>query len=444
MLNMLLSKISSFKYLRSFFVFATVILLSGCDANNGGEDTNYTVQASCWQTKVIAAVLKIINLLYARSSQYVTENAMSTGGAAVIFIAFAIWMAFKILKILPSFKEENLGEVWTEIGHKLFVCAFCAYIVYNPENINWAIRTFLLPVYNSILELGLHLLNFVPMTAEQSVGDYGKVTYEQSNSICIISSVSSEGPLDLKAAITPMTNCLICVISDRLNSGIKIGLNLVGEGAFSIPPKISYVFVGIILMFLFTVAKFCFVLFVVDGLFRLNFAVFLLPIFIIGIPFNYTRKWSKHCFLMFLNSSGIMMFMGLLVVTSVMTLENIIGAVGTSFTERTIVGLGPRLLSILFVAFIFVNIPGMAVALADKFIGGGGGDEFQKKITKFVIQTAKKIGAAALGSVTSHVSKAITDTMEKHEVSREALDTIKNIQNKISSKANSLAGYNDD
>ena len=138
------------------------------------------------------------------------------------------------------------------------------------------------------------------------------------------------------------------------------------------------------------------------------------------------------------------MFLGLLVVIAVSALETIVGTIGGSFSEKYIEGLGPMLLSILFISFILINIPGMGVALADKLIGGGGGDEFQKKVTKFVIQTAKKIGAGALGAVTSNVSTAITNTMEKYEASREALDTIKNIQSKISNKANSLAGYNDD
>ncbi len=435
MLNMLLSKISTFKYLRSFCVFATAALLSGCDEGAAGEDTNYQVQASCWQTKIIAAVLKSINVLYERSSGYVTYDAMSTGGAAVICIAFAIWMAFKILKILPSFKEENLGEVWTEIGQKLFVCAFCMFLVYNQQNVNWAIQTFVIPVYNAILELGVRVLKEATPSSGQSLGEYGAITYVYNYSMC---EVKDMGSLDLQGAVTPMANCLVCAISDRLNSGIKIGLSLICT------LRISAILVGILVMFIFTAAKFFFVLFIVDSLFRLNFAVFLLPIFIIGIPFNYTRKWSKHCFLMFLNSSGVMLFLGLLVVIAVSALETIVGTIGGSFSEKYIEGLGPMLLSILFISFILINIPGMGVALADKLIGGGGGDEFQKKVTKFVIQTAKKIGAGALGAVTSNVSTAITNTMEKYEASREALDTIKDIQSKISNKANSLAGYNDD
>lgn len=440
MFNTLLSKISAFihLHLRSLCLVAMTMLLSGCGEGAAGEDTNYRVQASCWQTKIIDAVLKIINKLYESSSEYVTLNAMSTGGAAVIAIAFSIWLAFKILKILPSFKEENLGEVWTEIGQKLFVCAFCMYIVYTPGNITWAIQTFVLPIYNALIELGVRVLKETSVSSSVSLGEYGTHVFERNYSTCEVKDMVNGSSLDLKGAVTPMANCLVCAISDRLNSGIRIGLRLVCTF------RLSALLVGCILLFVFTAAKVFFVLFIVDSLFRLNFAVFLMPIMIIGIPFNFTRKWSKHCFLMFLNSSGVMLFLGLLVVISVSALESIVGTIGGSFSEATIEGRSPMFLSILFISFILVNIPGMGVALADKLVGGGGGDEFQKKITKFVMQTAKAAGAAILGSITSNVSKAITDTMEKYEATREVLDTAKNIKQKFSDKANSLAGYNDD
>lgn len=441
-MNTLLHKISSSRYLRCFFVVAFVLLLAGCNEKDGqgalGGDKNYEVQSSCWQTKIISAVLRIVNSLYEQSSEYVTQNAMSTGGAAVIAISFSIWLALKLLKTLPSFKEENLGEVWTEIGQKLFVCGFCMYIVYEPENISWAIKTFLLPVYNTILELGLRILKATSTTSQQNLGEYGTLSYMYNYSMCEVGDIANGTSLKIKEAITPMANCLVCTISDRLNTGIKLGVDLVCT------LRLSGIIVGLIVMFLFTAAKYSFVLFIIDSLFRLNFAVFLLPIFIIGIPFNYTRKWSKHCFLMFLNSAGIMFFLGLLVVIAVGALEQIINAIGGDFNEYNIEGFGPMMLSVLFISFLLVNIPGLGVVLADKLIGGGGGDEFQKKITKFVMNTAKKAGAAILGSVTSNTSKLFTDTLEKYETSREALDTARKIKNDMTSKLNQLAGYDDD
>lgn len=439
MFNTLIYKISSSKYLRYFFIFTAISLLCGCDKEGAfGGDKNYEVQASCWQTKIISAVLRIIDSLYRQSSNYVTQDAMASGGAGIIAIGFAIWVAFKLIKTLSSFKEENLGEVWTEIGQKLFVCGFCMYIVYNPENISWAIKTFILPIYNTILELGLRILKASSYSSSHELGEYGVLSYKYNYSMCEVREVMSGTTLQIKDAITPMAECLVCSISDRLNVGIKIGISLIGT------LNVAGILVGLIVLFLFTAAKYSFVFFIIDSLFRLNFAVFLLPIFIIGIPFNYTRKWSKHCFLMFLNSAGVMMFLGLLVVIAISALEAIVNTIGNEFKEEYFLGFGPMMLSILFIAFLLVNIPGMGVALADKFIGGGGGDEFQKKISKFVMTAAKKMGAAVLGGATSGVSQVVTDLADKYEVTREAVSTAKHVQQNISSKLNQLAGYDDD
>ena len=204
--------------------------------------------------------------------------------------------------------------------------------------------------------------------------------------------------------------------------------------------------VGIIIMLILTAAKYGFVFFIVDSLFRLNFAAFLFPLLIMGVPFSYTRKWSKFGLEMFLNSSGIMLFLGILVSLSVGSLEYILEtfAQNDAFTEANLVGQGPVLLSLLLIATLLINIPGMGVALADKFIGGGRGLEFQKQVSKFVVNTAKRAGAAILGGITAGATKTITTTLEKYEGTREALDSIKQVKNKVNDKLNTMAGYNDD
>ena len=200
------------------------------------------------------------------------------------------------------------------------------------------------------------------------------------------------------------------------------------------------------MMVLYTFAKFAFVFFLVDSLFRLNFAAFLFPLLILGVPFNYTRKWSKYGFEMFLNSSGIMLFLGILISISVTSLEYILKTFATKefFTETSLAGQGPILLSLWLIAVLIINIPGLACTMADKFIGGGRGLEFQKQVSQFAINTAKRAGAAALGAVTAGATKAITTTMEKYQGSRELLDSIRTVRNKINSKIDSMAGYNDD
>jgi len=96
------------------------------------------------------------------------------------------------------------------------------------------------------------------------------------------------------------------------------------------------------------------------------------------------------------------------------------------------------------ISMLLLNIPGLGVGIADKFVGGGGDMEFQKKISKFVENTGKKIRDKALSSLTYGLSSAITTPLEKYEQTREKVDTIKQTASKIQSRLDSLAGYDDD
>jgi hypothetical protein len=96
------------------------------------------------------------------------------------------------------------------------------------------------------------------------------------------------------------------------------------------------------------------------------------------------------------------------------------------------------------ISMLLLNIPGLGVAIADKFVGGGGDMEFQKKVSKFVEKAAKQLRDKALSSLTYGVSSAITTPLEKYEATREKADSIKQTANKVQSKLDSLAGYDDD
>ncbi|MBP5694323.1 MAG: hypothetical protein J6X03_02565, partial [Bacilli bacterium] len=222
-----------------------------------------------------------------------------------------------------------------------------------------------------------------------------------------------------------------------LNVGFKIGLELITTF------RLSAILVGILILLLFVVLKFFFVLFVVDALFKLNFSIYLLPILIMGIPFNFTRKWSKYGLLMFVNSSGVMLFLGILVSVAIVALEMTVGSL-TELGYSSFEGFGISLLTIVLISFLFINIPGMGAALSDKFIGGGRDLEFQKKISKFIINSIKKGGAKILGSLTAGTSTTMTNAWEKHEKYREMITNLKVKQSNLSNAINSLEGYNED
>ena len=138
------------------------------------------------------------------------------------------------------------------------------------------------------------------------------------------------------------------------------------------------------------------------------------------------------------------MFLGLLVGLAVNSLEIIMSHVGPQISAGKLDNGSPVLLSMLMISMLLLNIPGLGVALADKFIEGGGDIEFQKKISKFVMDVAKKAAAAALGAITSGATQPITEGLEKYEKTREIADSIKQKANAINNKLNEIAGYNDD
>ncbi len=434
MIRELIYKIFTVKMLKRLFGIAIIMLLAACkddDDLSSGKDTNYEEQAACWQAKIIDIVLGQIDNLFKAGSAKVAD-----GGAVIIMLGFSIWMAFKLLKVLPSFKEENLGEVWTEIGHKLFLCAFCAWAVSDGGMISWTLNTFVIPIYNAILELGSAILGNIKSGGSVNLGIFGTVTFNTSYTSCEVQELNADS---LQSSIQPMASCLACQINDRLNAGIRLGIELIAL------LELDSILVGLTMLLIFTCAKFGFIFFLVDALFRMNFAALLFPLLIMGVPFNYTRKWSKHGFLMFLNSSGIMLFIGILICIAIGALETTLGNFEGSgaYENKNLSNPGPVMLSLLLISFLLINIPGLGVVMADKFIGGGRGLEFQKQVTQFVMNTAKRAGAAILAGVSGGATSTITTTMEKYEKSREALDSIKQAKSKTSSAINSLAGYNE-
>ena len=433
MIRELIHKYFTWKTLRCLCSVALVLLLCACkndDDTSSSKDTNYEEQSACWQAKIIDVVLSQINSLLSGAAGKVAD-----GGAGVVMLGFSIWMCFKLLKVLPSFKEENLGEVWTEIGQKLFLCAFCAVAVSNTGYIYWAIDTFAVPLYTTILGLGSSILTSIQSGNSVDLGIFGTVTFESPYTECGVPEVDSH---DFQGSVQPMASCLACQINSRLNSGIKLGIELIAMF------EIGTILVGITLLLIFTAAKFGFIFFIIDGLFRLNFAALLFPLLIMGVPFNYTRKWSKFGLEMFLNSSGIMLFMGTLICIAIGALETTLSlyAGNGSISVSNLAGQGPVLLSLLLISTLLINIPGMGVALADKFIGGGLGLEFQKQVSQFVMNTAKRAGAAILGGVTAGATSTITGTLEKYQLTREALDSVRQARNSANTALNKLAGDN--
>jgi hypothetical protein len=117
---------------------------------------------------------------------------------------------------------------------------------------------------------------------------------------------------------------------------------------------------------------------------------------------------------------------------------------GPQLDEASLETTSPLLMAMFMISLLLFNIPGLGVSLSDKFIGAGAGDNFQKKVSKFAINLAKKAAAAGLAYVTGGATSAVTNQLEKYEWTREKLDSVRQINTKLQEKLNDLAGYNNE
>lgn len=425
------------KKFRSLAILFVVLFLSGCDEiiEPDGKTGNFNAQANCWQTKITHAVTQVVDQLFNKGAAQATA-----GGVNVVLAGFAVWMAFKLLKVLASFKEESVGEVWNEIFQKMFVCAFCAYFLGAGGGVSEAMNLFVIPIYQEILNLGIEMMSVRPETLGSiELGSFGTINFTHGVVTCPSGGNVSAGAL--QGAVQPLSDCMVCNINARLNGGIKIGLGLIS----TLSP--GPIIVGLIMIILFNFTKLAFVLYVVDSLFRVNFAAYLLPLLIAGVPFRYTRKWSKHGLLMFLNSAGCMLFIGLLVGVSVGALENIFADLSGQgeLEPEKVEGIAcSMLLSMILISLLLFNIPAQGVALSDKFIKGGGGLVFAKKVSKFIINSVKIAGELILLAITEGASEGAVETANETEATMQMLQELKQKTQNISKTLNSMAGRDDD
>lgn len=322
-----------------------------------------------------------------------TEDLLS-----LMVVAFALWMAFQVLRHVSATAPESLGEFWTKVLRKGALCFACGFLASSPTNILYAINNFVFPIYLTILEFAAAVLSLMASGAaslrEVRVGDgVEPVNFGLSDSGCSIPAGTSlqmsesefpQQPLDLMS-------CMACAISDQLNAGYTVALRGVfGNGLF---PFI----VGLFLMAAFLIAKWGFVLYLVDSIFRLVMMIIIMPFLILFYAFEQTRKWTNVGFKVILNSSAIMLCLAILVSMTVFAVNDLLTADGNTFGDlEEYQNFGTIPLALIMIGFIIIKATNLAVSLSDSVTGGGGDTKFQQK------------AAALIGTIAQYSFEALT------------------------------------
>lgn len=451
-----------YKLLKMFFVaFGVIFLLTAC-GNDGetpftnkdqiSEDEMAEQQSSsgfidgsnrCWQGDLLDLFYKPLGEM----SLKVYKNITSEDIMHLMILAFSLWMAFQILRHVASPSPESIGEFWTKVLRKATLCFACGYLASSPENIFYVINTFILPIYITLLELCgsiLDLMNKTPEATAKSLKIVGNTTEIcETYNYNMVGTASCALPDTSAIEIQPqkfpqeplqLMGCMACAVGSRLDVGYKIALYAMKSGFFGF-------IVGVFLAAAFLITKLGFALYLVDSIFRLNMMIIIMPFLILFFAFEQTRKWSATGFKIILNSSAIMLCLGILVSMTIFAMQKIlINRDMGEFGEIPLYNdFGVVPISLIFLGFIIIKASGLAVSLSDSVTGGGGDTKFQKKMAALVGTVAKGIFTA----VTAGGGKVITTIAEHSARVRAIAEKAQKAQKKaqqIQQKMQKLAG----
>ncbi len=405
------------KFWKLLILIPAVLLLfacSGTDGNNSAVDEtmedNTTLEVKhreCWQAAVVTAIYDTTSHITMGMYSHMTQGAM-----ALMMVAFAVWLSFRIMKHVSSFTEESPAEVWTEVMKKFFLCFVCGLLATSSTGVIWVLNSIIFPIYNAFLELGSEMLNHFSQSAgggADSMQWNGKMLFipftgnveANYNLACSVSNMDPATPEGFPVAPKQMMECMICAINERLNFGFKLGWVIITQ------PGFMALVCGIIMLLLFLFIKIGFVFYLVDSIFRLAMMILILPILIMAYAFKPTRNWTTSGFATILNSAAFMMCIAIVILMALAATQQILIDNKELFEsdKASLADFSKPLLMLMLVAFLLVGSMNIAKSIADDLVKGGGDANFQK--------TVGKIGFSVLSWAGAGIGKKLVQTATK-------------------------------
>ncbi len=445
-------------------LLCTAFLLTACGGDNGSGDLMHEecipedgattcapaddqdlarAQQICWVGSLLGVLYKDIGKMTTGVYKALTDEKL----LPLIILAFSVWMAWQILKHVASPTPEAIGDFWTKIIRKAAICIVCGTLASSPANLLYTINNFIFPVYVTILEFTatvLHELEASPEAqttaikwpstdtdqelCEAYVHNLKKCNFPNMDNIKMTTESFPTEPLDLMS-------CMVCVVGDHLSMGYSVGARMFSKG-------LTGTMVGVFLIAAFLIARLCFMLYLIDSIFRLNVMVICLPFLILFYPFEQTRKWTVKGFQIILSSAGIMMCLGIVVTMTIFAMEKLLldKSMGFSFGDPgSYSGFGIVAMALIFMGFVVIKACGLALELAGSVTGYSGEAGLQKKL-KSLVQLA---GRTAFNVFFAGFGKALTVAMRHSERMRAIVEKSRKAQAKmqqINSRIQHLAG----
>lgn len=367
----------------AFMLLAVVFMLSACNSEKkdvtspleeqgtASEIANEHKSAGCWQGE-------ILNVLYDSIGMTVMKmfNKMTKGAMNLMFIGFAVWLAFRLLKFVSSFAEDNPGEVWNEIIKKAGICLFCGYLASSPAMTLSVVNNLLFPIYNAFLELGSRIMS-------SAVEGYNVDTYKvlgESVNASEYSLKCSAGEFEDITNTFPdttknMMKCMICALSQRLTFGMIVSLEAMDEG-------FTGFVVGFIMLSTFVVVYLSFAFYMIDSIFKFGVMILMLPLLILSFAFGPTKEWTKKGFSNIMESAVLMMTLCILLTMTIVAMVVIISDNQALFNSSNadFSDVSLPMMCLLLMAFLVSGSIGVSAAVSGALIGSKVSTKTQEKL----------------------------------------------------------------
>ncbi len=395
-------------------LLAVVLMLSACSGNDSEHgDTrpvddstiNSTVaghKASCWQGDILDTVYEAIGMTVMTMFNKLTKGAMN-----VMMMAFALWLAFRLLKFLSSFSEDNPGEIWNEIIRKAGICLFCGYLASSSTMALTVVNDLLFPIYNSFLEFGGAIMQ---EATKNTSADLNKFTVLgdpiDASAYPLLCTVDPKAVATLDRfpdSTQKMMKCMICALSSRLVIGMKISLSVMGTG-------VTGFVVGFVMLASFVSVYLGFAFYLVDSIFKFGVMILMLPLLILSYAFEATRNWTSKGFANIMESAVFMMAVCLLLTMTIVAMITIISAPEFAKVfqagEADFADASIPMMCLLLLAFLVSGSLGVAAHVAGALIGTKVSTKFQEKLKAVASMVLNWISAGVSGKIESVLKMA--------------------------------------
>jgi len=422
--------------LKILLIVVVISTISACTKNSDSNDENSVVacnnantgddsckedfdDTNCLGCQIFDTMFNAINSYYNKM-----QKIFSNGARNFMAVAFALWLALRLLKYVSSVTENNIGEVWNEILRKAFICVLCAIVVSNTTMLNMFINTFIMPIYMAFLELGVAILN---TSTDASNGATITIFDEEISTKTGFTCQMPQQDINFSSTGLPkdmgdVMNCMLRYLKDNLSMGGKVGWQAMAKSRGFLSPVI-----GFVLFACFWIVKICFVFYLVDSVFQMGIIMFMLPIFIMAYAFGPTKKWATSAFNRVIATSSFLMCFSIIVALTVRGMIELIDANKAIFNpgESAKEDLSIGFMCLVLIGFLISGSMGVANAVSGALVGGKAATNFQKKL-KGVVQGAAGV---AWKSITGLITFGVA-AFPNSFISR-ASNTIKRIESKI-------------